>query len=319
MTSCEDRQDYYISSGPIQGTTYNVTYQWDEDISGEIDSVLHRFNNSLSNFDKNSTISKINRNETDIVDNLFIEMFNVAKEVYENTDGAFDITVAPIVNLWSFGWKDNKSGEITQQKIDSILQYVGMDKVELKDNKIIKSHSNIQFISSAIAKGQSVDYLSAFLNQKGLINFLVEIGGEIYCQGVNSNGTEWRIGIDKPIDNSGYYDRQNQIIISISNKSIATSGNYRQFIEHNGEKKGHSLDPRTGYPAENNLLSVTVIADRCIYADAYATSFMVAGFEKSIEIVEKINSLEAYFIYTDENNDIKEYSTEVFEKFFENE
>ncbi len=312
----EQGMDYYIASGPIQGTMYNVTYEWHEDISTQIDSVLHSFNNSLSNFDKNSTISRINRNETDIADELFMEMFYAALEVYNNTEGVFDITIAPIANLWSFGWKNDSTDEIKQETIDSLLQFVGMGKVQMQGYYVIKERPEIQFIGNAIAQGQSADYLAKFLKDIGLKNFLVEIGGEIICFGKNPSGNKWRVGIDKPIEGSGYEDRENQAIVHLSGKSIATSGNYRKFIEQDGHKHGHSLNPVTGYPAINNLLSVTIITDKCIFADAYATAFMVLGLEKSLEITEKLKEIEAYFIYEDDNGNIKDIASSGFERYF---
>jgi FAD:protein FMN transferase len=312
----EPKMDYFIASGPIQGTMYNITYQWHEDISAQIDSVLHSFNKSLSNFDENSTISRINRNETDIVDELFMEMYYVAHEVHHNTEGAFDITVAPIANLWSFGWKNNTIDEITPETIDSLLQFVGMDKVDMQGYYVLKEKPEIQFIGNAIAQGQSADYLAKFLKDVGLKNFLVEIGGELTCIGKNPDENKWRVGIDKPIEGSGYENRENQAIVHLSDKSIATSGNYRKYIEQDGQKHGHSLNPVTGYPAINNLLSVTVITEKCIFADAYATAFMVLGLEKSIAITEKLPDIEAYFIYEDDNGIVKDIASSGFESYF---
>ena len=316
VSSCNEKEkmNYYLASGPIQGTMYNITYEWSEDLSSEIDSLLQTFNKSLSNYDANSTISRINRNETDIADQLFLEMFYASLEVYNNTDGYFDITIAPIANLWSFGWKNNKANEITKEVIDSLLQYVGMNKVQMQGKYVIKDKPEIQFIGNAIAQGQSVDYVSNYLKGLGVKNFLVEIGGEIYCEGVNSSGSKWRIGIDKPIEESGYDDRQNQAIVILSGKAIATSGNYRKFVEQNGVKFGHSINPVTGYPAENSLLSVTVIADKCILADAYATAFMVTGLHRAIEIVEAEQGIEAYFIYLDGDSP-SDYATKGFKDY----
>ncbi len=309
LLSCKQQQvkEYYRASGPIQGTSYNVTYHWHEDISKQIDSVLHVFNKSLSNFDKNSTISRINRNEISEADDLFLEMFIVAREVYDKTDGAFDITIAPIANFWGFGWTSyDRADTLIQNDIDSLLQFVGMNKVRLSGNEVIKSLPEIQFIGSAIAKGQSVDFLARYLQEKGIENFLIEIGGEIRCLGMNPNNEKWRIGIDKPVEGSGYHDRENQKILSLTDKSLATSGNYRNYIKYDGKTLGHSLDPRTGYPAVNNLLSVTVITDLCIYADAWATAFMVLGLEKSLEIIEAHDNIKTYFIYLDEDGEVKD-------------
>lgn len=312
----QQKKDYYKYSGPIQGTMFNITFEWHEDLAPQIDSLLQSFNESLSNYDPNSQISKINNNQTDATDELVQEMLESSLLVYQNTDGAFDITVAPIVNAWGFAWDKTDEQEMpTTEEIDSILQYVGMDKVQISNGKVVKDCYETQFVTNAIAQGLSVDYVSDYLKKIGLENFLVEIGGEVYCYGNSNRGTPWRIGIDKPIEDSGYDNRENQIIINLSGRAIATSGNYRKFVENNGEKVGHSIDPRTGYFAENSLLSASVVSSSCMLCDAYATSFMVSGLEKSLEIIEKLENTEAYFIYQDDDGDVKFAYSSGFQEF----
>ncbi len=309
IVSCDNssKKVYRYYEGPVQGTYFHITYEWDKDLSSEIDSLLQNFNKSLSNYDSLSVISKLNYNLSDEVDELSEKMFKKSFEVYKITDGAFDITVAPIANLWGFGWKKssdsmkNDNNEIPDSAlIAETLVYVGMDKVKIKNKKLIKTYPETMFISNAIAQGLSVDYVAEYFLKLGLKNFLIEIGGEIYCYGLNSKAENWKIGIDKPIEGTDYSNRENQVIISISGKGLATSGNYRKYKQNGNKKYGHSLDPRTGYPAENSLLSVTVVADDCMTADAFATAFMVVGLEKALQIIDSLKNIDAYLIFLDQ-------------------
>ncbi|PLX06409.1 MAG: thiamine biosynthesis protein ApbE [Marinilabiliales bacterium] len=316
LYSCnnESAKEYRYYEGPIQGTTFHITYEWNKDLAPQIDSLLETFNKSLSNYDPKSNISLLNTNQTDELDELTQTMIEASLYVYKKTDGAFDITVAPIVNAWGFGWIKGQSSELPDSaRIDSLLIYVGMDKVHVENSNLIKQNPNTSIITNAVAQGLSVDYVADYFFKLGLKNFLVEIGGEIYCFGENNRGEPWRIGIDKPIEGSDESNRENQIIINLSGKAIATSGNYRKFVENGKDKYGHSIDPRTGYPANNCLLSVSVISDNCMQSDAFATGFMVCGLDKSLEIAEEIPELEAYFIYIDENEQVKAISTSGFD------
>lgn len=318
--SCNEKKNtkYYYHEGPIQGTSFHITYEWNEDLSSQIDSLLNNFNKSLSNYDKESTISKINFNQSDVPDELFIEMFESSMNIYEKSDGAFDISIAPIVNLWGFGWvKTNKNIIPDSTQVNELMRYVGMDKIKIVNGKVVKEFPEIMIISNAIAQGLSVDYVADYFFKLGLRNFLVEIGGEVYCLGVNDRGKNWRIGVDKPVENSGYDNRENQIIVALSGKSIATSGNYRKFIENNNQKYGHSFNPKTGFPANNELLSVSVLAESCMNSDAWATAFMVCGLEKSKKILSSLNGFEAYFIFIDQSGNTKTYMTPGFAKFIE--
>ncbi len=312
--SCDQKTEYIKYSGPTQGTMFNITYCSDTNYNAEIDSLLQAFCRSLSNYDSISLISRINRNEIDTLDALTEEFFNVSKEVWANTDGIFDVTVAPIVNAWGFGWKRHKTHIPDSSEIDSLLLHVGMDKLEITNGRIIKQDPEIQTITNAIAQGMSVDYVSNFLKSKGINNFLVEIGGEIYCSGKNAKGEDWKIGVDKPIEGTGYEYRENQIVIHLSDMAVNTSGNYRKFIEDGGKKFGHSINPTTGYPAENEMISATVVYPDCIRADAYATAFMVMGAENAMKIVESIDGMEAYFI-VHEDGETKTVESSGFMKY----
>jgi len=294
---------------------FNITYCSDKSYNEEIDSLLNTFCNSLSNYDSTSLISRINRNETTTLDPLTEEFLKVSKEVWANTDGIFDVTVAPIVNAWGFGWVRHETHIPDTAEIESLIKHVGMDKIEISDNKLIKQDPESQIITNAIAQGMSVDYVSDFLKSKGITDFLVEIGGEIYCMGKNAKGEDWNIGVDKPIEGSGYEYRENQIVIHLSNMAVNTSGNYRKFVEENGKKFGHSINPTTGYPAENEMISATVVYPDCIRADAYATAFMVMGAKKAMKIVESIDGMEAYFIIH-EDGETKTVESSGFKKFY---
>jgi thiamine biosynthesis lipoprotein len=263
---------------------------------------------SLSIYEPNSIISRINKNDPAVeADDLFIRVFEKAKEVYEISDGAFDITVAPLVNAWGFGFAAGAGTD--SASIDSLLQFVGMNKVRLENRKVIKDDPGIMLDVNAIAQGFSVDVVCKFLDSKKVMNYMVEIGGELKCKGVNPKGTDWVIGIDRPVDGNFEPGSDIQAIVTVKTKALATSGNYRKYYEKDGVKYAHHINPKTGYPEMSPLLSATVLADDCITADAFGTVFMVMGLEKSIEYLKKQNALEAYLIYSDDQGRFQVYAT----------
>ncbi len=304
LYSC-NKPEYYQIRGFAQGTTYNIIYQTNknQNFETEISTLLQSFDKSLSSYDSSSIISHINRNEKIDADSLFIKCFNIGQKVSTQTNGAFDITVGPLVKAYGFSAK--KGIEMTQTKIDSFLQFIGYEKIYLDKLKLKKADSRIILDVNAIAQGYSVDIVAAFLETNEIKNYLVEIGGELRAKGLNSSGKKWRIGIDKPIENSTVENRELQTIIEIADMSLATSGNYRKFYIKNGKKYAHTINPKTGHPAKNKLLSATVLTMDCIYADAYATAFMVMGLEESKHFISAHKNIEAYFIYTDKNNNLK--------------
>jgi len=311
IISCSQPNSNYINFGGfVQGTTYSITYETLDSAyyKDKIEKILAEFDTSLSTYNNLSLISRINNNEITNTDFYFNTVYNKSEEVFLKTNGAFDITVAPFVNAWGFGFKNKE--EITNAKIDSILEFVGFEKVSLTNSEIIKTDPRVMLDVNAIAQGYSVDVVANFLESKGIENYLVEIGGEVKTKGLNNKGKEWKIGIDKPIDNNNIPGQNLQAIIKLSNKSLATSGNYRKFYEKNGIKYSHTIDPLTGYPVTHSLLSATVIADDCITADAYATAFMVIGLEKSLELLKELPGIEAYLIFSNENGDYEVKSTE---------
>ena len=295
--------------GIAQGTTYHITYfdKRNRNLQPEIEKLLQDFDKSVSTYIPNSIISKINSNQKNVkVDKYFMTCFKKAKEVWKNTNGAFDPTVYPLVNAWGFG--PGKKEKIEKEKIDSILQFVGFDLIALKGKRIVKKDSRVALDFNAFAQGYSVDVVSDFLKSKNIASFIVEIGGEVYANGEKPNGENWSVGIEKPIDNK---TSQNPLkaIAKLENLAIATSGNYRRFIIEDGVKYAHHIDPKTGYPTKNNLLSASVFSKECISSDANATGVLVMGLEKAKDFLSNHPELQAYLIYSDENGDYKIYET----------
>ena len=286
--------------GMVFGTIYHITYQSDTNYQKEIEAELQKVDNSLSPFNKTSIISRINRNEKVKVDEMFSEVFQLAEKISGETDGAFDITVAPMVNAWGFGFKTGNPP--TRQTIDSLRAIVGFHTVSMQDGYVIKKNPKTMLDCSAIAKGYGTDVVARFLKKKGVQNFMVEIGGEIVVNGNSEKLQPWRIGINKPTDDSLNTSQAIQDVVSVSNIAMATSGNYRNFYYKNGKKYAHTIDPKTGYPVQHNILSATVFADDCATADAYATSFMVLGLDGAKKILEKHPELCAYLIYSDQKD-----------------
>lgn len=295
-------------NGQMHGTFYNIVYSHDINLKKEIEYVMRQTDTSLSIFLENSIISRINKGDTDVkLDSLFIDVFDKGKEIYEITDGAFDITAATLINAWGFG--SEKTDNNSTNAIKAIMAHVGYDKVLRQGDRIIIDDS-VKLNVNAIAKGYSVDRVAQFLENNDIANYMVEIGGEVRVAGKNSQNKIWKIGIDKPEnDNNITTNREVQAVLSIGEGAVATSGNYRQYYVKDGRCYSHIIDPKTGYPVQHNLLSVTVLAEDCITADAFATAFMVLGYEKSTEIINKLDYIEAYFILSETDKTYRiEYS-----------
>lgn len=286
------------SGGIIFGTTYHIAYQCDSDLSAGIKAELEKVDVSLSPFNPQSIITAVNQNQDVKLNDMFLAVFQKAMSISEDTEGAFDITVAPIVNAWGFGFKNGKRPD--RHQVDSLLQMVGYKKVKLRDGKVVKDDPRIMLDCSAIAKGFGTQVAADFLRHRGVKNFMVEIGGEIVTSGVNDNRLPWRIGVTKPVDDSLSVSQEMQTVLNVTDKAMATSGNYRNFYYEGGRKFAHTIDPKTGYPVQHSILSATVLADDCATADAYATSFMVMGLERAKKVLERHPELMAYFIYSDE-------------------
>ena len=293
---------YQKSSDFIFGTTYHITYQCDSDLTQSIKAELLKVDASLSPFNKESVITAINENKDVSPDEMFKEVFSLAMDISKETDGAFDITVAPLVNAWGFGFKNGS--QPSHHQVDSLLQLVGYKKVSMADGKVKKQDPRIMLDCSAIAKGYGTDRVARLLRNRGVQNYMVEIGGEVVTSGVNPERLPWKIGVTKPTDDSLNTGHELQTILNLTDKAMATSGNYRNFYYKGGKKFAHTIDPKTGYPVQHSILSATVIAKSCAVADAYATSFMVMGLDKARQVLERHPELMAYFIYSDSDGEM---------------
>ena len=304
---------YQECVGEKYSTFYSVTYNSDVDLSDSIAILLDKFDYSLSPFNKNSILAAINNNDTSVrADKLLKEVITLSHEVYDATSGAFDPTISPLINAWGFGFKTEKFP--TKEEVDSLKTYVGMNKITLSSNgKVIKENANATLNFSAIAKGYIVDLVAKYLEEKGITDYLVNIGGEINCKGVNPKGEEWRIGVDKPEESNKGGDIHS--VLQLSGKSLATSGNYRKFKVEDTQKVWHIIDPRTGYPTQARVLSATVIANDCATADAYATALMVLGMEEGMSLIETDSTLEAMFICPGDTTQYSVYYSTGFKKY----
>ena len=274
---------YFKHQGYVFGTYYNIRYSATESLEDSILACLDAFDASLSTFNPHSTISVLNQGRDTVWDPYFTEMYACAQEVNSLSNGAFDITVAPLVNAWGFGFTNRET--VTPELIDSLRN--------------VKSVLD----ASAIAKGQACDVVARLLKEKGAENYLVDIGGEVVLHGVNDQGEPWRVGITKPEDDPTGEKSEIQEIIASTDLCMATSGTYRQFYYENGVRRSHTIDPRTGYPVNHNLLSATIIAPSCMRADALATACMVLGVDSAMQLIESLPETEGYFIYATEMAD----------------
>ncbi len=315
MAGCEPEKFYKVV-GSTQGTTYEVNYSGRKDYSKEIDSILKDIDLTFSTYNPNSLISKVNRNEPVELNKHFITVFNKAMEISEASNGLFDITVGPLVKIYGFGTNQVQE-DVTQEKIDSLLKFVGYKKVRIEDNKLVKDNPNIQLDMNAIAQGYTVDQIAKFLDRHGVKNYYVYVGGEVIVKGHDEFGEPWRIGIEKPIENTTITENPLELVIEIKDekKAVATSGNYRRFYVKDGVKYTHTINPITGQVVRDSLLSVSILADDCTTADGYATAALVSGFKKGVELVNKIDDIEGFFIYVDKNNNYKFYFTPGFKKY----
>ena len=283
------KAEFNTASGFVFGTVYKIAYQHDADLKPEIEAELKRFDQSLSPFNDSSVISRVNRNEELVTDSFFQTCFNRSMEISRETKGAFDITIAPLANAWGFGFK--KGAFPDSLMIDSLLQITGYEKVKL------------------------VDVIARLLDRKGIKNYMVDIGGEVVVKGKNATGDLWRIGINKPYDDSLAVKQDIQVVLNLTDLGMATSGNYRNYYYKDGKKYAHTIDPRTGYPVQHSILSSTVIAEDCMTADALATSFMVMGLEEAEKFCKANPMIDAYFIYSGENGEFKTYYTDGMKRY----
>lgn len=313
VTACGDEGDQFFSfSGSTQGTTYLVTCESvpgsdPGEIRDGVEELLQRFDYSLSTYNPASLLSAVNSNRDTVVDKNFIDVFHRAKEIWEMSDGLFDITAGPLVNAWGFGPDAIK--RFDESRLDSLMELVGMEKVTVTDGRVVKQYPGMFIDMNAIAQGYSVDLISQYLESAGASNFLVEVGGEVFARGKRGM-RRWRVGVDKPTDNNMVAGSDLQAVIELEDRALATSGNYRRFYEEGGVKYSHTIDPTTGYPVRHQLLSATILADDCMTADAFATACMAGGLEKAVEMIGKYPFLEGYLVYSDESGNFLVWMSE---------
>ena len=294
--SKQGKPEYRTAQGLVFGTRYNITYLYNADLQPDIDYTLALVDSALSMFNPQSTISAVNSSESiQVTDTMFLKVFRRAMEISRMTNGAFDITVAPAVNAWGFGFKHSEN--ISQSTIDSLLEITGYWKIHEQDGMITKDDPRIMLDCSAIAKGFGTDMVADMLRSKGICDFMVEVGGEIVVSGQNPKGKLWNIGISKPVDDSLSVNNELQTVIPVTDIAMATSGNYRNFYVKDGRKYAHTIDPHTCTPVSHSLLSATVFASDCATADALATSMMVMGLDSAQALCARHPEFRAYFIY----------------------
>ena len=318
LAHCQPPKDWIrnVAAGPALGTSYSIIYLTREplDLQTEIDSVFHVVNQSMSTYIPDSDISRINRGDSTVqVDQMFREVFELSKDVFEESNGYFDPTVGVLVDAWGFG--PGTQIELDSSRVDSLLQYVGFNKVDLTDDsRISKSDPRIRFDFNAVAKGYAIDRLGALLDEKDLDHYLIEVGGELLSKGQNrQKHKSWVVGIDDPQVTDG---RRLMRTIYLRDRAMASSGNYRKFRVDSitGEKYVHTIDPKTGFTKNSKVLSTSVLAETCARADAFATAFMAMELSESLEVLEEEDDLDAYIIYLDDEGQIQEYMTDDFSK-----
>ena len=312
LVSCEKQPQKVVLQGLAQGSYYAVTYFDDQgrNFQREIDSIFHAVDVSVNLWVDSSVISKVNRNEAVVLDSIFIDNFRIAQEAARLSDGYFDPTVSPIVAAWGFSYKSGDS--LTPQLIDSLRQLVDYRKVRIEDGKVVKEHPNMQLDFNAIAQGYTSDLIAAFLESKGITNYLVDTGGEIMARGGKPNGQPWMVGIEKPADQWDS-EQQVQTRVALRDKGLVTSGSTRKYVERDGKRYSHCINPKTGYPVEHNVLSVTVWAHNSVWADALASICMAMGLEASLPLIDSLEGVEAYYIYVNQENRLETYSTAGFQ------
>ena len=290
------KAQYFHNEGKVFGTYYNIRYESTADMEDSIRASFTAFDNSLSMFNPHSILSAINDNRDTTTNAFFETMWSEAERVYALSNGAFDITVAPLVKAFGFGRKSEQMSDISSQTIDSIRQFVGFDKVRLENHKVIKSDPRVMIDGGAVAKGQACDMIAEMLRRQGCNNYLVDIGGEVVAHGVNAKGEPWHIGITKPNLNNEGAQEELQQILAVTDVCMATSGNYRNYYYDGDVRRSHTIDPRTGYPVQHSVLSATIVASTCMRADALATACMVLGADDALDMISRTTDAACYLL-----------------------
>ena len=312
FASCDKQPQKTVLQGLAQGSYYAITYydEQNRNFQREIDSIFHAVDMSVNLWVDSSIISKVNRNEDVTLDSIFIGNFNIAQKAAVLSNGYFDPTISPIVAAWGFSYKSGDS--ITPQLIDSLKPLVDYRKVRIENGKVIKEIPEITLDFNAIAQGYTSDLIASFLESRGIKNYLVDTGGEIMAKGEKANGQPWIVGIEKPAENMDS-ERIVQTCIALRDKGLVTSGSSRKYVERDGKRYSHCIDPKTGYPVEHQVLSVTVMAENSVCADALASIGMVMGLEKSLQLFQSMENVEAYYIFVNEQGELETFATEGFE------
>ena len=312
LSSCVNQPQKIVLQGLAQGSYYAITYfdELNRDFQHDIDSIFHAVDMSVNLWVDSSVISKVNRNEEVTLDSIFIDNFRIAQKAARLSDGYFDPTISPIVAAWGFSYKSGDS--LTPQLIDSLRSLVDYRKIRIENGMVVKENPNMKLDFNAIAQGYTSDLIAAFLESQGIKNYLVDTGGEIMARGIKPNGQPWIVGIEKPAEN---WDSEQvvQTRITLRDKGLVTSGSTRKYVERNGRRYSHCIDPKTGYPVEHNVLSATVMAENSVWADALASICMVMGIEKSLPLIESMDGVEAYYIFVNEQNELETFATEGFQ------
>ncbi len=311
FASCRQQPKKIVLEGLAQGSYYAITYfdTQNRNFQHEIDSIFHAVDMSVNLWVENSIISKVNRNEEVALDSIFIDNFRIAQEAARLSDGYFDPTISPIVAAWGFSYKNGDT--LTPQLIDSLRTLVDYRKVRIENGHIIKDNPAITLDFNAIAQGYTSDLIASFLESQGVVNYLVDTGGEIMTKGGKPNGQPWIVGIEKPADNENS-EQVVQTRIAVRDKGVVTSGSTRKYVERDGKRYSHCINPKTGCPVEHHVLSVTVTADNATWADALASICMVMGLEQSLPLIESMDGVEAYYIFINENGKLETLATEGF-------
>ena len=311
VASCSQQPKKIVLEGLAQGSYYAITYfdTQNRNFQHEIDSIFHAVDMSVNLWVENSIISKVNRNEEVTLDSIFIDNFRIAQEAARLSDGYFDPTISPIVAAWGFSYKNGDT--LTPQLIDSLRTLVDYRKVRIENGHVIKDNPAITLDFNAIAQGYTSDLIASFLESKGVVNYLVDTGGEIMTKGGKPNGQPWIVGIEKPADNENS-EQVVQTRIAVRDKGVVTSGSTRKYVERDGKRYSHCINPKTGCPVEHHVLSVTVTADNSTWADALASICMVMGLEQSLPLIESMDGVEAYYIFIKENGKLETFATEGF-------
>ena len=308
FASCGKRPEKIVLQGLVQGSYYAITYFDDQgrNFQKEVDSIFRAVDISVNLWVDSSVICKVNRNEEVELDDIFVDNFNIAQKAAQLSGGYFDPTISPLVAAWGFSAKNSQLSPLTSQLIDSLKQLVDYRKVRIEDGLLIKEDPAMKLDFNAIAQGYTSDLVSAMLDSKGIKSYLVDVGGEIFARGTKPDGKPWVVGIEKPAPN---WDSE-QVVqerVELQDKGIVTSGSYRKYVERDGKRYSHCIDPMTGYPVEHNLLSATVIAENATWADALASICMVMGMESSLDLIKTLDGVKVYYIFVNEKNELETY------------